>query len=112
MAKKGISPNEIIENINTTNDNEEYDFSTDSEREDEQPEVKEHSDIESESEIELIAKSFNEDNTLNELIKGGVQRLRRFITKKQESKTKIVNPTPVKMSNNNTFLNKKRKHEN
>jgi hypothetical protein len=103
MATKGLKPDEIIDNIGKQTDNEGYDFSSDSENEDEQnQEVKEEVDIESDSEMEFIAKSFNEDQNLNELMKNGIQRLRKFMESNCRKSSK----------KNNTFLNKKRKHEN
>jgi hypothetical protein len=92
------------------------DFSTDSEKEDEpvtnnenkEANVNENSEnTESDSEMELIVKSLNEDQGMQDLMKNGIQRLRKFM----EKNNKKLDPKSSK-SKTNTFLNKKRKHEN
>jgi hypothetical protein len=112
MARKGIKPEEIIENVNKAgqHDNvEECDFSTDSEK-DEMEANGDNVEAESDSELEFIAKSFNDDQGLNELMKGGVQRLRhKFFG--NERKLDNSNSKP-KIRPSMTFLTKKRKHEN
>jgi hypothetical protein len=106
MAKKGIKPEEIIKSLEKPEDKEEIDLSSDSEKESDY-EIKDNikidnNDTQSDSELEVIAKSFKEGQKLGESINLGLNRVRLFIEKNNQ-KLFITKKT--------IFLNKKRKFE-
>ena len=70
----------------------------------------ENSDTQSDSELEIISKSFKDNHKLDESLSSGIQRIKKFIEKNNQ---KLLNKFGRNKTNGNPiFLNKKRKYDN
>ncbi len=103
---KGIKPDEIIKSLENPQEADEIDFSSDSENESEY-EIKDNikvdgNDTQSDSELEVIAKSFKDGRKMGESLSQGINRIKKFIEKNNQK---------LKPKNRPIFLNKKRKLE-
>ena len=72
----------------------------------------ENSDTESDSELELISKSFKESQKMEESLSNGINRIKRFIEKNNQKLISKYGRNKANNNGNQLFLNKKRKYEN